>query len=116
MAFEWRISIPLVALLFVLAIAKDSVKLGLGFMGITIVAAIILFLLPVLNAFGMDSKTANPWFARAAILLLLSAVFTLIPPLINVGGWAAYVTDLAVVISILLLVVGSLIGIASTKV
>ncbi len=116
MAFEWKISIPLIALLFVLAIAKDSVKLGLGFIGITIVAAIILFLLPVLNAFGMDSKTANPWFARASVLLFLSAVFTLVPSLINIGGWAAYITDLGIAVSILLLVIGSLIGIASTKV
>jgi quinol-cytochrome oxidoreductase complex cytochrome b subunit len=115
MAFEWKISIPLVALLFVLAIAKDSIKLGLGFVGITIVAVIVLFLLPILNAFGMDAKTANPWFIRAAILLLVSAVFTLVPALINIGGWAAYVTDLGIAVSILILVVGSLIGIIGAR-
>lgn len=115
-AIDWKGAMPFMVLLFVIAILEmQGIVTGEGFVGLVVLAALVLLLLPVLNAAGIAAKASNVWFLRAAVLFVLAAAFTIVPSLINPGFWADYVASIAVIIAWLMLVIGSLVALGNIK-
>ena len=115
-AIDWKGALPLMVLLFVVAILEmEGIVTGEGFVGLIVLAALVLLVLPVLNSAGISAKAVNAWFVRAAILFVLAAAFTIVPMMINAGSWADYVSSIAVIFAWLMLFIGSLVALANIK-
>ncbi|MBI5148219.1 hypothetical protein HZA33_00905 [Candidatus Pacearchaeota archaeon] len=116
-AIDWKGAMPVMVLLFVIAVlAMQGILIGEGFVGLAVLSALIILLLPVLNNAGISAKQANIWFVRAAVFLMLAAAFTIVPDLSeSITTVAMYITNIAIILAWLMLFIGSLVALANIK-
>lgn len=117
-AIDWKGALPFMVLLFVIAILEmQGVFVGEGFVGLIVLAALVLLALPLLNSSGIPAKTVNLWFIRAAVLFIIAASFSVVP-LMNETVYNAsnILTTIAAVLAWLMLFIGAIIAFVNAKV
>lgn len=107
---------PLTLLLFAVgAMAYGGVTVTSGVLGSVILAAVWFLLVPVLMGSGV-SRNAGTWFVRAgAFALGAAAVGASAGTFVDAGNWTSWLVQLAVVLSALMALIGSLVALAGSR-
>ena len=112
MAFDWKDTLPLLILFFVLALLNWAGIGMTGFVGAILIAAFWFFMVPILSALKFD-KAVDGWFKKAGIWALFAASFALISgTFISTGtyAWATWLVQIGYILSWIFALIGSIIA------